>query len=371
MLDNEEQKKDKPAFLSKPDMNYTILNQEAKYFPNAGFAVHFENLIELIEKDEIDNNNEILNDLTGDESEKMQYNTGIFSNIDVNILKSNLFKHISNYLYSKKDLFSEFGSIFLLAEKYTYDFYNYGVIEDDLEAISINDPILNGLSLFIEDFLSNKDIRSPNEMYQTYFNKPVDDLIKDGQEILDIKNNNELEYESLKFRMNNSMFVTYKFKAKLDFDNDLIINQFAKIMPDVQHKNTFENIMLNLLDRSILESPQDYRANLIKLINLKGFYYHLFILKIAQKFKENISIKHQKPKGKPSYNTKLKNKTNSTSKSIKPSKSYIPLLSTIYHLLNYFDEPYIKILDYIFISEEVFDETVEKFEKKLHLFMNE
>ena len=78
----------------------------------------------------------------------------------------------------------------------------------------------------------------------------------------------------------------------------------------------------------------NYLDEIIELFDLKGFYYHFFILKLI-------------------YEMKMKDSNN----------RFKPMLQTVYKILNCLDECYVQILANYIYDENTFKDAINKFKK--------
>lgn len=237
-----------------------------------------------------------------DKNDLQIYNNGLISDINLRVFDSMFFKYLFAYIFIYFENKSDIGNPFLFAEKYTYDFYNFGAFEDDLENIPDDDPSMNALCLIIEDFLSksvktendnNKDKDYKNEkddddenkdrklfdFYKAFFGDIVQKLLEDGLKILNICSKSTLEIQT---RIEDALAIAYKFKAKKVLMS-LAENNLTTDIPESEEKSMFKNIVITIRKEEA-NLPKN-NNEFIKMFNLRGTYYHLFFIIGVKKVK--------------------------------------------------------------------------------------
>lgn len=272
--------------------NFSFVISPSYLVRNVSSINDLTKIIGIIKQNNKDNKNEndIMNDL-------QKYNNGLISDINPRVFDSMFFKYLFAYIYFENK--SDIGNPFLFAEKYTYDFYNFGAFEYDLENIPDDDPSMNALCLIIEDFLSksvktenddNKDEDDKNEkddddenkdrklfgFYKAFFGDIVQKLLEDGLKILNICSKSTLE---IKTRIEDALAIAYKFKAK----KALMSLAENKDNPESKEKDMFENIVSTIKKEEA--NLQKNNNEFIKMFNLRGTYYHLFFIIAVKKVK--------------------------------------------------------------------------------------
>lgn len=289
-------------FNNFPNMAYII---PSKYVTECAMCKH--DLISIFD-----------NDISIDEEILKLYSTSVVDDINPFILHSKLFQYISAFLLSDEQ-YSFQGNLLILAAKYTFDFFN----TDSLEY-----PILNGLYGIIKSYINSfkkSDPEIPDFLTQKFFVQLANELIDDGRKILGMQTSND---DCLTFRIRNSVAIAYKFSAKQYLKDN--INEFP------QELNGPFEVLLNEIGADQINNDDqiNYLDEIIELFDLKGFYYHFFILKLI-------------------YEMKMKDSNN----------RFKPMLQTVYKILNCLDECYVQILANYIYDENTFKDAINKFKK--------
>lgn len=268
--------------FSFPQSKTKIITYEYNFakFPNIGYAIPPQCIIDSsTSKCDLDKIIEVDVD--------KKFNTAVIDDINSNILHSNLFKEIIRFLLSdgQREKFYFFGNLFQFAAQLTLNFYKFGILDENL--ISNDDPILNGLSSMIIKRVTDKNNKNIDILYDFFINKMADELVKEGEKILQIPDQNK--DESLLFKMQNSVMIGYRFSAKIVFEKAISDKEKFFIPENDDKEKLFTKRIISMLEifsqKELFSQNKDdddennYENEIVELINLKGFYYHFFILR--------------------------------------------------------------------------------------------